>query len=185
MNKIKLYIIAIISLLIVSCGSETQTKQQIPVSKDSIRSQSIKQIKKFEAEMHQSMELNNVTAGLAIKSYSDFVKLFPEDSLCADFLFKAGEIATATKQYPQSLMYYKNITDKYPNYKNYSASLYLQAFLLDNYLNDDEKAKLIYDEVIAKYPATIYADNAKMAIRNLGKSDEDLIKEFKKKNGQK
>ena len=85
----------------------------------------------------------------------------------------------------EALLSNKNITDKYPNYKNYTASLYLQGFLLDNYLNDDAKAKVIYEEVIAKYPTTIYADNAKMAIRNLGKSDDELIKEFKKKNGQK
>ncbi len=185
MNKIKIFFIVEIAFLIASCGHETQSNQQGAITKDSVRRQSITQIKKWEAEMHKSMELNNVTAGLAIKSYNDFVKAFPDDSLCPDFLFKAGEIATATKQYPQSLMYYKNITDKYPNYKNYTASLYLQGFLLDNYLNDDAKAKVIYEEVIAKYPTTIYADNAKMAIRNLGKSDDELIKEFKKKNGQK
>ena len=185
MNKIKVVLIGSIALLIASCGHQTSPKQEVVISKDSIRKQSITQIKKWEAEMHKSEGLNNVTAGLAIKSYSDFVKMFPEDSLCPDFLFKAGEIATATKQYPQSLMYYKNITDKYPNYKNYTASLYLQGFLLDNYMNDDAKAKVIYDEIIAKYTSTIYADNAKMAIKNLGKSDEELIKEFKKKNGQK
>ncbi len=185
MNIGKILFAVGVVILITSCGHETQPKQEVAVSKDSIRKQSITQIKKWEAEMHKSEVLNNVTAGLAIKSYSDFVKTFPEDSLCPDFLFKAGEIATATKQYPQSLMYYKNITEKYPNYKNYTASLYLQGFLLDNYMNDDAKAKVIYDEVIAKYPSTIYADNAKMAIKNLGKSDEELIKEFKKKNGQK
>jgi outer membrane protein assembly factor BamD (BamD/ComL family) len=185
MNKIKLFFVAGVALLIASCSNDSQTKQQVVVNKDTIRNSYILQIKKWEKEMHKTMELDNVTAGLAIKSYNDFVKTFPDDSLCADFLFKAGEIATALKQYPQSLMYYKKITDKYPDYKNFVASLYLQGFLLDNYLNDDAKAKVIYEEVITKYPTSMYADNAKMAINNLGKSDEELIKEFKKKNHQK
>ena len=56
---------------------------------------------------------------------------------------------------------------------------------MDNYLNDDEQAKTIYEEVIAKYPTSTYANDAKAAIKNLGKTDEELIKEFKKKNGEK
>ena len=53
---------------------------------------------------------------------------------------------------------------------------------MDNFLNDDAKAKIIYEEVIAKYPNLSYANDAKAAINNLGKTDEELIKEFEKKN---
>ncbi len=177
-------IIGLVALL-ASCGTDTAPKKEGGITKDSVRKMSIARIKKLEGEMHQTMELNNVTAGLALTAYTEFANLFPDDSLSADFLFKAGEVATAIKQYPQALSYYKNITDKYPTYKNYVMSLYLQGFLQDNYLNADDKAKEIYTQVLEKYPTSTFANDAKAAIQNLGKSDEQLIKEFKKKNGQK
>ena len=186
MKNLKLVMTVGIVLFILSCNTEqTQTEQKaIDVSGPS-REQFLTEIKKYEAEMKKASDINNVTAGLAIKAYTDYAGFFPDDSLTPDYLFKAGEIATATQQYPQALIYYKQITDKYPTYKHVQESLYLQGFLLDNCLNDDAKAKIIYEEVIAKYPKSSLTDDAKAAINNLGKTDEELIKEFKKKNGQK
>ena len=176
---------ALLLLFLVSCSNENSTPPPADSRLIPTREKYVENIKKLEAEMHASMELNNVTAALAIKAYDDFSKKYPDDSLTPDFLFKAGEIATAAKQYKQALMYYQTIEGKYPRFKLSDVSLYLQGFLLDNYLNDDKTAKGIYEEVMAKYPNSTYAADAKAAINNLGKSDEELIKEFKKKNGQK
>lgn len=173
-----------LGLIIVGCNNENKPTPETATITVS-RAQYIDKIKRWESEMHKSMQINTVTASQAIKAYDDFVTAFPTDTLAPDFLFKAGEIATASKQYPQALKYYQTITDKYPNYKLVDVSLYLQGNLLDNCLNDDAKAKIIYEQVIAKYPTSTYANDAKSAIANLGKSDEELIKEFKKKNGQK
>ena len=177
---------SIIVISIASCKNENKpVEQQNTVAKEPPREMYLNQIKKLETEMHQSAELNSVTGNLAIKAYSDYVLFFPNDSIAPDYLFKAAEIATATQQYKQALIYYQNITSKYPAYKLIQESLYLQGYLLDNFLNDDVKAKVIYEEVIQKYPASTYSNDAKSAIKNLGKSDEELIKEFKKKNGEK
>lgn len=186
MKSFKLIMTTGIALFILSCNNEqTQTEQKIVEVSGPSREQFLTEIKKYEAEMKGASQINNVTAGLAIKVYTDYAGFFPDDSLTPDYLFKAGEIATATQQYPQALIYYKQITDKYPTYEHVEESLYLQGFLLDNYLNDDTKAKTIYEEVIAKYPKSTLANDAKAAINNLGKTDEELIKEFKKRNGQK
>jgi outer membrane protein assembly factor BamD (BamD/ComL family) len=186
MKIVKLIVFVSVVLFITSCNNNKQQEQKTVVTDPSLlRGQYIEQIKKLETEMHSTVEMNNVTAGLAIKAYSDYAGSFPNDSLTPDYLFKAGEIATATQQYPQALNYYKTITEKYPKFKYSKESLFLQAFLLDNYLNDDAKAKVIYEEVITKYPTSPYARDAKAAINNLGKTDEELIKEFKRKNKQK
>lgn len=177
---------SILVISIASCKNENKpVEDQTTLAKEPPREMYLNQIKKLEEEMHKSAQLNNVTGNLAIKAYSDYVLFFPNDTVAPDYLFKAAEIATATQQYPQALIYYQNITSKYPNYKLIQESLYLQGYLLDNFLNDEAKAKLIYEEVIQKYPASAYANDAKAAIKNLGKSDEELIKEFKKKNGEK
>ncbi len=184
MKTLRIIVVAGIVLFITSCSNNNPQEQgsAIPAS---IREQYLTQIKKVEEEMHSSSEINNVTGNLAIKAYTDYAGFFPDDSLSPDYLFKAGEIAIAMQQYPQALTYYNSITEKYPKFKYIQESLYLQGFLLDNYLNEDAKAKIIYEKVITKYPTSSCANDAKAAINNLGKTDEELIKEFKKKNGEK
>jgi TolA-binding protein len=183
MKFIKTVTFSLIALALVSCGNtDEKQEQKVEVKSQMSRQTFIDQIKRYEAEMHKSMTLNPNTAVIAVKAYDDFATYFPNDSLTPDFLFKAGEISTANQQYKQALTYYERITKQYPNFKLKAESLYLQAYLLDNFLNDDAKAKVIYEEVIAKYPDLPYASDAKAAIKNLGKSDEELIKEFERKN---
>lgn len=184
MNRIQYFIFLIALFSLASCGNNEPKKVETiitPSPQDELKFQ----INSLEAEMHSSMQLDNTKAGAAIKAYTDYAKSYPADSLSPDYLFKAAEILTAIQQYPQALAYYQNITDKYPNYKLVEESLFLQGALLDNFLNDDVKAKVIYEQLLAKYPKSKYAEDAKAAINNLGKSDEELIKEFKKKNGEK
>jgi outer membrane protein assembly factor BamD (BamD/ComL family) len=186
MKNLKLFLAASIALVIASCGhDQTKTTDQ-PVEKGGLPAeQYMAQIKQLETEMHKSPELKDSTALLAVQTYSDYAKFYPNDTISPDYLFKAAEISTGLKKYKQSLEFYQTITSKYPSFKYIKESLYLQAFLLDNFLNDDAGAKTIYEEVISKYPDSNYAKDAKSAIGNLGKTDEQLIQEFQKKNGKK
>jgi TolA-binding protein len=185
MKIAKFFLLPLILLMISSCGNEETTEKHEIAPKESSRKLMLDQIKKYEAEMHQSMTLNPSLATIAVTAYDNFVKNYPEDSLAPDFLFKAGEISTENQQYKQALMYYEQITKHYPSFKYSPESLYLQGYLLDNFLNDDPKAKIIYEKVIAQYPTLSYANDARAAIKNLGKSDEELIREFEKKNKKK
>jgi TolA-binding protein len=169
--------------LLSACSNENQNKEK-PATEPP-REQYLQEIKRIETSMHTSMTLNKDTAESAIRAYLQYVVFFPKDSIAPDYLFKAAEIATASSKYEQALTIYKNITDNYPNYKLLVESLYLQAFIYDNHLNDDAKAKIIYESLIQKYPSSAYVNDAKAAIANLGKTDEQLIEEFKKKNGVK
>jgi tetratricopeptide (TPR) repeat protein len=183
MNGLKLVVAAVLIAMFASCGNTEPVADEKPVvAKFDPHVQLAGEIKKLEEKMHQSPTLDPIIAGQALLAYSNFTTQFPTDSLTPDYLFKSGEIATATMQYPQALKYYETITNNYPNYKMIKESLYLQGMLLDNYLNQDDKAKVIYEAVIAKYPTTSYASDSKAAIQNLGKTDEQLIKEFEKKN---
>jgi TolA-binding protein len=179
MKATKFFLLSVIAMFIFSCGNEEKKEA---VHKQDPKETLLEQIKRYEAEMHKSMVLDPNLATIAVSAYDNYVKNYPDDSLAADFLFKAGEISTANQQYKQALMYYETITSKYPKYKYAPESLYLQGYLLDNFLNDDVKAKVIYEEVIRKNPDLPYANDAKAAIKNLGKSDEELIREFEKKN---
>ncbi|MBK6985368.1 MAG: hypothetical protein IPH32_11690 [Bacteroidetes bacterium] len=49
-------------------------------------------------------------------------------------------------------------------------------------LNNEEEAAKYYRQVIREYPKSTFAEDAKAAIKNFGKTDEQLIQEFLKKN---
>ncbi len=161
-----------------SCGNDEKVAEKTVAT----RAELLNIIKSQEKDLYAAMEIDNVKANIALANYLDFVEAYPNDTLAPVFLFKAAEIATATGQYPQAYEYYEKITKNYPAYKMIQESLYLQAYLLDNFLNNDEKAKSVYEEIIQKYPDSNFAKDSKDAIYNLGKTDEQIIKEFQKKN---
>jgi hypothetical protein len=166
------------SVLWISCNHSTPTETVNLTAKK----EQLEIIDELENEMHASTTLNERVGKSAVEQYLRYVVLYPEDSLSADFLFKGGEIATAIKAYPNALHCYQLITKDYPSFAYARESLYLQGYLFDNFLNDDAKAKEIYEQFLANYPSGNYVADAKAAIANLGKTDEELIQEFEKKN---
>ena len=128
-----------------------------------------------------SQMFNDSAAQAVVNAYSDFAESFPEDTLSPEYLFKAGEVSLGLNQPSEAMKYYKKVFDQYPNFKRSSYSLFLQAYVLDNYLNDDNQAGEIYKIFIQKYPDHPMVKDAEFSIRNLGKSDEELIKEFEAK----
>ncbi len=183
MQKINYFIFTLLIMFFVSCGNEEKPVEAI--IKVDPKIEILNKIKSLEDKMHKSMQVDNVIAGQALQVYYEYTITYPNDSITPDFLFKSGEIATAIQQYPQAYSHYKTVCEKYPKYKLIEESYFLQASILDNYLNEDEKAKAVYEQLILLFPNSKYANDAKAAISNLGKSDADLIKEFQKKNGQK
>jgi outer membrane protein assembly factor BamD (BamD/ComL family) len=172
-GNVNCFLVAAFALFLLACGSD---KEKSP------RETEIDKIKTLEAEMHKSMELKKGLADSTLKAYDAFVSKFPTDSLSPDLMFKGAEIATATAEYDRANQYYKNIISQFPKYKLFQESLFLQASLLDNYLNREGEAKMAYENIIYKFPKSPYVADAKAAIENLGKSDEEIMKMIKEKN---
>lgn len=180
MKHLYYFLLLLLVVLIASCGAEKQDAADEGAQND--RTILLDRIKTFEKELYVAEKLDPIKADMAITSYSEFIEKFPDDSLTPDFLFKAGEVATANMQYKQAVGYYKGLANRFPDYKYKEEAYYLQAHIWDNFLNNDDSARVIYEAVIQKFPASHYAQDAKAAIQNLGKTDEQLIEEFKKKN---
>jgi len=49
-------------------------------------------------------------------------------------------------------------------------------------LQNYDKATEIYEDFIAKYPESAFADDARISIDNMGKTPEELIQEFERRN---
>ena len=169
------------SFILFSCNNSKTPE----TDNSSLKSKQQELIQMLETKMRASMTLDKAVGQVAALEYLKYAESYPDDSLSAGYLFKGGEVATATQDYVSALHAYEKITASYPTFQYARESLYLQGFLLDNYLNDDAKAKLIYEKFLSFYTSGPFVDDAKAAIANLGKSDEELIRQFKKMNGEK
>ena len=95
-----------------------------------------------------------------------------------DYLFKAAELAMNLNNTQQALELYNKIIYTYPDYEKTPECLFLMAFIYENTLQNYGKAKELYEMFIEKYPDHDFADDAKFSLQYLGKSPEELMKEF-------
>lgn len=185
MKKIWLPVFVIFAALCIQgCGSKQGQNQQgmSASAQDTSRDASINAVKAAEANLKTLTTIDAYNANLAITAYSKFVSRFPSDSLAPRYLFEAAKLAMSSGQYPRALAFYDQICGKYPTSKKIPDCIFVQGFIYDNYLKDTAKAHAKYQEVINKFPDNELAAQAKAAISALGKSDEELMKEFEAKN---
>jgi tetratricopeptide (TPR) repeat protein len=123
---------------------------------------------------------------VAIQNYIDlcesYALVFAADPRSPEYLFKAAEMARALNDLPKTISLYDWIVSYYPTSRNASKALFLKAFTIDNDLKKYDIARETYQEFLKRYPTDSLSKDVKVLIDNLGKSEEQLIKEFEKKN---
>ncbi len=172
----------VISLL--SCGNKKQSQDQAgtAAAKDTSKQGLMQAVNAVQTKLNTSASLDPATANMAINAYLDYAKHFPDDTLSTFFLFKAGEYASSTGQFLRAISMYENILSKYPQSRLIPECLFIEGFVYDNNLNDTAKARAKYMEVVEKYPNDNLAAQAKQAMKLLGKSPDEIGKEFEKMN---
>lgn len=139
---------------------------------------------KIDSALLISTNLNINSAEQAINAFNNFASACKDDSLAPIFLLKAGQIAQSISKFQQSKILLQKCADEFPNFRNRGAALFLLAQVYDNVsmLNNETEAKKVYEQIIKEYPNTAWERDSKSCIKNLGKTDEELVKEFLKKN---
>jgi TolA-binding protein len=165
--------------LITACITETKNLE-IADSKESLIQQ-VDSVEKLLFGYEAGSLASNQAAAKIVKLYNQLATDFPDDTKAPEYLFKAGEVSMGINMDFDAIGYFQRIERDYPNFDKAPHALFLQAFIWDNKLNDDGKAEFIYKQFLEKYPNHEMAKDAKFSLDNLGKSDEELIKEFEKK----
>lgn len=179
------------SFFIISCGSNTVSeKKQEAVKKDSVSvvvdecTSRFKEAKRLDDVLQKANVVNNDIAEQAIKAFYNFSYNCKADTLAPVFLIKAGQVSQTLRKFTQAQAFFTKCIDDFPKFKSRGAAMFLLAQLYDDptILNNESEARTIYHQIIREYPNSSYANDAKACIQNLGKSDEELVKEFLKKN---
>jgi TolA-binding protein len=177
-------------LLFVACSSEKKkesAEEITPAQKNVIDCDSVKRLAmQSDSILLSQMEINEPSARRAIKAFADFANFCPTDSLSPIYLIKCAQVARAIKQVPQAKVVLEKCINDYPQFKDRPAAIFLLAQLYDEvtYLNNEQEAKRLYEQIISEYPKSDWAQSAQGALQFLGKSDAEILKELKKKAGK-
>jgi tetratricopeptide (TPR) repeat protein len=102
-----------------------------------------------------------------------------------DLLLKAGGLAITVDNYQKAIDLYKKVAEGLPTHPKAPTAQFLIAFVYDNNLNDMAKAKEAYETFLQKYPNDPdFADDAQLMLGKLGKSPDEIIKEFNQQQPQ-
>ena len=135
-----------------------------------------------EKSFGQGGEFNKTSALALIKNYALFADENPEDERAPAFLFKAGDISMGLEKSKLAIDYFNRVIDDYPEYEKVPYCMFLKGFVFENQIKDLSKAESSYRTFIEKYPDHDMTEAAKFSLQNLGKSPEQLIREFEEKN---
>ena len=162
----------LLSGIIVSCNNNGDKNKSDIVT--------MEQIKNLENELFGGdMTVPNIKkANELARMYVDYANQNPTDSLAPDLLFKAADISMNMNNPQNTVALFKFIMKSYPDYKNIPTIMFLTGFVYDDQLKDYDSAKKYYTEFLEKYPDSDFADDARISLKNLGKSPEELIMEF-------
>jgi outer membrane protein assembly factor BamD (BamD/ComL family) len=162
-------LIAITSLFIVACTTPQGKKKAA--------------IKLLEKELFsdENKMIDQPKAVNLINEYITFADEFAEDKETPEFLFKAGDMSMNLNMPQKAIQVFDRILKDYPDFEKAPQCLFLKAYVFENEIGDLNAAKRMYEEFIAKYPNDEFADDAAVSIKNLGKTPEELIKEFEEK----
>ncbi len=162
--------------LLLSCLLVFSCKNEDPSSK------LIVEIAALETEIGEDPGNAQSKIPSLLAKYEDFAALAQVDEkMKVDYLLRAGEMASLINQHTKSLGYYEKILAEYPDHPKAATAMFMKGYTLDDKLNKLDDAKAVYEAFLQKYPENDFADDTVFLLENLGKSEEEIIKQFEQK----
>jgi len=113
-----------------------------------------------------------------VNLYEEYANENPGDTLSAEYLFRASDISMNLGRPGQTIRLFNRILTEYPDFKKAPTTLFLLAFVYEDQKKDYDNARKYYELFLTKYPDSEFADDAEISLKNLGKTPEELIREF-------
>lgn len=135
-------------------------------------------IKKREEALGQGDTPDNEKKTDLMKAYIAYGRRFKDYQLAPDYLFKGARLCSELNRTAESIKYFDKLYNNYPKFEDRPLALFMKAFVLENHAQNLEEAKSVYEQFLEKYPNHEMADDAQISIQNLGKTPEQIIREF-------
>ena len=168
MKKILTLLTIVLSVVLISCSPS--------------RDDMMGKIAKMEADLKAANKVDsNAVTGL-LSAYQNFASKYAKDSLAPEYLYKAAGLDVGFNRGTQAIDLYESIIQTYPDYKKVPECYFMEAFAYENVIGNIGKASEYYNKFLAKFPNHELAKDAQAAIKYLGKTPEEMVREFEKMN---
>ena len=168
-KSIALVLVGLIStLLFISCDSQ--------LKKDAKGIASLEQELTAEAEKPNQAKLDEL-----MNKYLSFVANHSQDTAAPQYLYKALSLAIGTNQGEKAMELADRTLNDYPQSDKIAETVFLKAYIYENLLSNLGQAQKTYRDFIARFPDHDLTDDAEAALANLGKSPEEMVKEFEQR----
>jgi tetratricopeptide (TPR) repeat protein len=101
------------------------------------------------------------------------LNIFPGHTLTDDIIFKKADIHFKRKEYTKAAALYEKVATDFSYDILADDALFGWADLLENKLNDKEKAMEIFEKIVLDYSDSIFTTEARKRFRNL-RGDENI-----------
>src|ERR1700740_158132 len=116
-----LFFISLLVIMVSSCGSGkntevsgAETKNDSVAKYNASKAGLLKQIKQLEDTLFASETMDKKLGNRAINLYQEYQKYYWQDTMCADYLFKAAEIADNMGFPQKAIELYRDCYEHYP-----------------------------------------------------------------------
>jgi TolA-binding protein len=92
---------------------------------------------------------------------------FPEHTLTDEVLFKKASIRRSQGRYEAAALLYQEVVEKFGQDILADDALFQLADLVQNRMQDKERAMKLYEELLTKYPGSLYTVDARKRFRQL------------------
>ncbi len=104
---------------------------------------------------------------LALMTLDSMQEYFSKHTLMDEVLFKKAGILRARGEYLAAAALFQRVTEEYPDDILADDALFYWAELVELRLGDKEKARGLYEQLLTKYPGSLYAVDARKRFRQL------------------
>lgn len=185
-------IVGLMSLCLSCTHSPSEKHEEDGQESDTVNTEAYKAVsdcdklkaaaRSMDSILLNATELKQEVGLKACEAFLNFVHYCGKDSACPIFLIKTAQVSQSIQNYAQARIALETCISDYPSFKNKPAALFLLGQLYDEptQLNDEKKAKELYLQIIKEFPTNEWAQSAKGAMALLGKSDEEIVRQFNK-----
>ncbi len=161
-----------IGVLLVSCSPRLPELQAIEAQQSELRNLLSAQGTQSSAFMTTALQL--------VRNIEAFAQKYPNHPRVPELLLEAAELEAVYFNDPRrAIELLRKIDLRYRQKTPYAPkALFYEAFLYENQLSDTARARELYELFLREYPQHELASEARLALRNLGKSPEQLLQEF-------
>ncbi len=173
----KKYLIALI--LVLSCSAFVTGCEKVSSREDLEKIQTLEKKADKERERLLSGEADTSLIGELGRAYIAYADNYPQATETPEFLFRAGELfSNDLGSMDRAIATFKRNYQEYPDHETAANALFLIAYLYHNVMQNLVQAEKYYTEFLEKYPDHKMSQTAQFELSHLGKSPEEVFREF-------